>query len=50
MILFSFRRPTDPIYLAVFPVDQKINLVSPKCLNELLPSVYLECYISAENT
>ena len=27
--LFLFCRPTDPIFLAVLPVDQKINLVSP---------------------
>ena len=29
IILFLFCRPTDPIFLAVLPVDQKINLVSP---------------------
>ena len=28
--LFSFCQPIDPIFFAVLPVDQKINLVSPK--------------------
>ena len=27
---FLFCRPTDPIFLAFLPVDQKIDLVSPK--------------------
>ena len=28
-ILFLFFWPTNPSFLAVLPVDQKINLVSP---------------------
>ena len=30
IILFSFCRPTDLLYIAVLPVDQNTNLVSPK--------------------
>ena len=30
IILFSFCQPTDPIFFAILPVNQKINLVSPK--------------------
>ena len=33
MILFLFCPPTDPIFLAVLPVDRKINLVSPSMLH-----------------
>ena len=29
IILFLFCRPTGPIFFAVLPVDQKINLISP---------------------
>ena len=29
MILFLFCQPTDPIFFAALPVDQKINLVLP---------------------
>ena len=29
IILFLFYRPTDHIFFAILPVDQKINLVSP---------------------
>ena len=29
IILFLFCRPTDHIFFAILPVDQKINLVSP---------------------
>ena len=32
MILFLFCRQIDPIFFPVLPVDQKINLVSPKVL------------------
>ena len=28
VILFSLRQTTNPIFFAVLPVDQKINLVS----------------------
>ena len=32
MKLFLFWRPSDPIFFAVLPVDQKINLASPNVL------------------
>ena len=28
IILFLFFQPTDPLFFAVLPIDQKINLVS----------------------
>ena len=33
IILFLFGRPTDPIFCAALPVDQKINLVLPYSWN-----------------
>ena len=38
--IFLFCRPTDPIFFAVLPLDQKINLVSCNAFHVLVGSFF----------